>query len=129
MTGVQTCALPISARLMGLVELHLHHLIERRLNPLLFFSEAICPENQNLLHKLRNNLEVLQTILLRIVREAVKRGELPERLDEKAAADCMVAILQSSVIKWTMQRQEAGLVEHSSRLMKFFLHQIIVEEN
>lgn len=114
----------VSVRLQSLVELHLHHLVDRQLNPVLFFSEAVRPENEKVMAKLAGNLKFLHATLLQIVEDGRKLGELPEDVDPEAAAACMVGILQSSVIKWTLQRQASGLVEYASGLMDFFLCQI-----
>ncbi len=107
-------------KLQCLVELHLHHLVSRQLNPVLFFSQANMPENRRLLEKLRDNLSYLGTIVGKIVKEGINSGEFRKDIDIDATIACIIGLLQTTVIKWTLQRQTDGLVEHASDLMAFF---------
>lgn len=109
-----------SEKLQQLVELHLHHLIIRQLNPVLFFSEAISPENSRLLALLNSNLQFLLVNVRKILAFDCMEGRLNGSIDIDAAAVCVVGILQTTVIKWTLQRSETGLKEEAARLMGFF---------
>ncbi|HNX74275.1 MAG TPA: TetR/AcrR family transcriptional regulator [Candidatus Rifleibacterium sp.] len=111
---------PCREKLRQLANLHIHHLIDRQLNPLLFFSEAIRPENSRMLEKLRTSLAFLRNTVVEIFTTAVATGELPGHLDVEATASCVVGLLQTTVIRWTMQQQEDGLVELAETLTDFF---------
>lgn len=107
-------------KLQKLVELHLHHLIIMQLNPVLFFSEAIRPENTRLLEVLNSNMQFLLKNIRQILNQAVEQHLVCKSLDVDAAAACVIGILQTSVIKWTLQRSDEGLREGSAAIMQFF---------
>ena len=111
---------PCREKLRRLAHLHIHHLIDRRLNPLLFFSEAIRPENSRMLEKLRISLAFLRQTVVEIFKISINNGELPVGLDVEATSSCVVGLLQTTVIRWTMQQQEEGLVELAETLTDFF---------
>ncbi len=117
--------IPSVRKLQKLVELHLHHLVSRQLNPVLFFSQANMPENRNLLEKLRSNLGYLGKVVQKIVKDGIGAGEFRRDIDVEATTACIIGLLQTAVIKWTLQRQADGLVEHAAGLMNFFSSLIV----
>ncbi|MDD3146362.1 MAG: TetR/AcrR family transcriptional regulator [Candidatus Riflebacteria bacterium] len=119
----------VSEKLVKLVHLHLHHLVDRQLNPVLFFSEAIRPENQKLLEKLNSNLQYLYQTVQKILLQAVESGSCRRDLDVDSSASCVIGILQTAVIRWTLRRDNSGLVEQASHLMKFFIEMIVKKGN
>jgi len=113
--------IPARLKLRRLVEIHLHHLVIRQLNPILFFSEAIRPENCHLFEKLNNSLGFLQDTVAVIVKQGVARCEFKPETDLSSAVACIVGLIQTTVIKWTLQRKTDGLVAHASSLMDSFI--------
>ncbi|GAB1354924.1 MAG TPA: TetR/AcrR family transcriptional regulator [Candidatus Rifleibacterium sp.] len=111
-------------KLRRLVEIHLHHLVIRQLNPILFFSEAIRPENCHLFEKLSSSLGFLQNTVTAIVRQGVEAREFKPETEIASSTACIVGLIQTTVIKWTLQRKTDGLVEHASSLMDFFVELI-----
>ncbi len=107
-------------KLVSLAEIHLHHLLEKQLNPMLFFSEAIQPGNENLLNKLRTNLEFLQAAVFQMISDGKKNGEIKESCEIECAVATVTGILQTSVIRWTVSMSAAGLTEVTHKNMKFF---------
>lgn len=116
--------LPACLKLRRLVEIHLHHLVIRQLNPILFFSEAIRPENCQLFEKLSSSLGFLQDTAAAIVRQGVERRELKPETDVNSSVACIVGLIQTTVIRWTLQRKIDGLVDQASALMEFFVELI-----
>ncbi len=112
---------PAPGKLLKLVKLHLHHLVDRQLNPVLFFSEAIRPENGRLLEKLNSNLQYLHRTALSILKQGVEQGSFRAEIDVEATAACVIGVLQTTVIRWTLQRNETGLVEQASYLTNYFV--------
>lgn len=113
--------IPARLKLRKLAEIHLHHLVIRQLNPILFFSEAIRPENCQLFEKLRSSLGFLQETVVTIVRQGVENREFKPETDVNSSVACIVGLIQTTVIKWTLQRKIDGLAEHASSLMEFFV--------
>ncbi len=113
--------IPARLKLRRLVEIHLHHLVIRQLNPILFFSEAIRPENCHLFEKLNNSLGFLQDTVAVIVKQGVAGCEFKPETDLSSAVACIVGLIQTTVIKWTLQRKTDGLVAHASSLMDSFI--------
>jgi len=111
-------------KLRRLVEIHLHHLVIRQLNPILFFSEAIRPENCQLFEKLSSSLGFLQNTAAAIVRQGIAGREFKPETDVDSAVACIVGLIQTTVIKWTLQRKTDGLVAHASSVMDFFVELI-----
>ncbi len=114
-------------KLLRLVEIHLHHLVIRQLNPILFFSEAIRPENYQLLEKLNSSLGFLQDTAAAIVGQGVERREFKPETDVNSSVACIVGLIQTTVIRWTLQRKTDGLVEQASALMEFFVELIALK--
>lgn len=113
--------IPARLKLRRLVEIHLHHLVIRQLNPILFFSEAIRPENCHLFEKLNNSLGFLQDTVAVIVKQGVAGCEFKPETNLSSAVACIVGLIQTTVIKWTLQRKTDGLVAHASSLMDSFI--------
>lgn len=107
-------------KMMQLVELHLFHLIDKQMNPMLFFSEAIHPDNSRLLQELRNNVKFLQDAIASIIDSGKKTGKINSDYATSAAVACALGILQTSVIKWTLSRSAEGLKKEAMSNMKFF---------
>lgn len=116
----------LSARikLRKLVEIHLHHLVIRQLNPILFFSEAIRPENCQLFEKLNSSLGFLHDTVAAILRQGVVSCEFKPETDVNSSVACVVGLIQTTVIRWTLQRKTDGLVEQASGLMDFLVELI-----
>ena len=111
--------LALAEKLQKLVVLHLHHLIDKQLNPVLFFSEAIRPENERLLQVMKNNLSFLKECARKIVASAQGSKIMMTDNDVEAATVCVVGVLQASVIRWTLQRNEVALLEDTTAQMLF----------
>ncbi len=114
-----------SLKLQKLVRLHLHHLVDRQLNPVLFFSEAIRPENTRLLEKLNCNLQYLYQTVQKILEQGVEQKIFKPGIDAAASTSCVLGILQTTVIRWTLNRESSGFVEHATQLMHFFTELIV----
>ncbi len=113
------------SKLQKLVQLHLHHLVDRQLNPVLFFSEAIRPENKRLLEKLNSNMQCLNQTIQKILEQGCEQKAFKSEIDVVASAACILGILQTTVIRWTLQRENSGFVEQASHLMHFFTELIV----
>lgn len=114
-------------KLRKLVEIHLHHLVIRQLNPILFFSEAIRPENCQLFEKLSSSLGFLQNTAAAIVRQGIAGREFKPETDVDSAVACIVGLIQTTVIRWTLQRKIDGLVDQASALIEFFVELIALK--
>ncbi len=115
---------PARLKLRRLAEIHLHHLVIRQLNPILFFSEAIRPENCHLFEKLSSSLGFLQNTVAAIVRQGIENREFKPETDVAAATACISGLIQTTVIRWTLQRKSDGLAAQASSLMDFFVELI-----
>lgn len=104
-------------KLEELCQLHLHHLLNERLNPVLFFSEAINPQNQRLLALMRCNLGFLRENVTLMVTTGQSDGEVRGSLPADAIAAAVIGLLQTSVIRWTLQRSADGLFADGARNM------------
>lgn len=104
-------------KLEELCQLHLHHLLDERLNPVLFFSEAINPQNQRLLELMRRNIGFLRENVILIVAAGQVNCEVKGSLPADAVAAAIIGLLQTSVIRWTLQRSADGLLEDGARNM------------
>lgn len=106
-------------KLVKLIQLHLHHLLEKQLNPMLFFSEAIHPDNVRLIDSLKMNVGFLQKSVEKILQTGIKKGEIDGQINVAAAVACVVGILQTNVIRWTITRSEEGLETKAMEDMRF----------
>ncbi|MBU1107802.1 MAG: TetR/AcrR family transcriptional regulator [Candidatus Riflebacteria bacterium] len=104
-------------KLEELFQLHLHHLLNERLNPILFLSEAVNPQNQRLLEVMRHNINFLQQSVASMVKSGQKKGHVKANLSPEALAAAVIGLLQTAVIKWTLQRSSDGLLEDGARNM------------
>lgn len=116
-------------KLLQLVELHLEHLLQKQLNPMLFFSEAIHPDNSRLMKGLHANLQFLHGAVTRIITHGQQNGEISRKIVISAAVVCAIGIMQNSVIKWTLARSEAGLLTEAQNNMRFFAESISEERS
>lgn len=121
--------LSTAEKLMQLVELHLFHLLDKQMNPMLFFSEAIHPDNSRLLEELRSNVKFLQEAVATIIENGKKAGKIKKDYPTSSAVACSLGILQTTVIKWTLSRSEDGLKEEAIENMKFFAAAISSERS
>ncbi|PKL41697.1 MAG: hypothetical protein CVV41_17330 [Candidatus Riflebacteria bacterium HGW-Riflebacteria-1] len=103
--------LPFAKKLEELFHLHLHHLLNERLNPVLFFSEAINPQNQRLLADMRKNLSYLAQAVASIVKTGQKMKQVRADVQPEALEAAVLGLLQTTVIRWTLQRSADGLLE------------------
>lgn len=103
--------LPFAKKLEELFHLHLHHLLNERLNPVLFFSEAINPLNQRLLADMRKNLSYLAQAVASIVKTGQKMKQVRVDVQPEALEAAVLGLLQTTVIRWTLQRSTNGLLE------------------
>lgn len=118
---------PAFEKLISLVELHLNHLLQKQLNPMLFFSEAIHPQNSRLIEELRKNIQFLGKSIEQIVEDAVRSGEFRKDLVVNSAIACITGVLQTNVIRWTIMRSDSGLEEKASGDMKFVVSMFLNE--
>jgi AcrR family transcriptional regulator len=107
-------------KLQQLQKLHLHHLLEKRLNPMLFFSESISPENGKLLDKMRCNLLFLQQSIAAIIRMGIDDGSIRGNIALNETVAAVTGILQTSIVRWTLFRSDDGLREYAGANMRFF---------
>lgn len=111
-------------RLKSVALTHIVFLTEKKLNPMLFFSEARNPESGKLLEVLQSNILFLSTLSASLFREGTSAGEFPEKLKIDAATACFIGTIQSSVIKWTIFQTETDLKKVTSKNVTFFLNSI-----
>lgn len=109
--------LHFSNKLEELCRLHLHHLLDERLNPVLFLSEAVNPQHQRLLANMRANLGFLRQSVAEIVVAGVKKRQVRNDIEPEAVTAAVLGMLQNAVIKWTLQRRSDALVEEGARNM------------
>lgn len=96
------------------------HLLEKKLNPLLFFSEAIKPENSRLLEKLKQNLSFFQKTLILIVKQGIDEKVFTPEIDPKKASICLIGIAQTTLIKKTLTLEQSNLKKDTKELFSFF---------
>jgi len=118
---------PAVEKLIGLVELHLNHLLQKQLNPMLFFSEAVHPDNKRLIEKLRGNIQFLHESIEKIICSAVKSLEFRNNLAVDSAIAVVTGVLQTNVVRWTLMRNDYGLKEKASGDMKFVVSMFLNE--
>jgi AcrR family transcriptional regulator len=114
----------IDAKLTKIAQTHIDFLTEKKLNPILFFSEAINPENQNLLRVLQSNLGFLNKFIKNIFDKAWQSGFFAAITDDSqaaAATACFIGLIQASIIKWTISGTARNLKEDTVRNIEFFL--------
>lgn len=116
-----------SQKLTNLAKLHLHHLLQKQLNPILFFSEAIHPDNVKLLKGLQINLQFLSKAITQIIEQGRRCGDIREDTDVMSSVACIVGLMQTSVVKWTLLRSDKGLLDEAQRNITFFLNKISLE--
>lgn len=109
--------IPFAKKLEELCQLHLHHLLNEQLNPVLFFSEAINPQNHKLLALMRRNLGFLRENVTLMVEAGQSGSEVRASLPADTVAAAIIGLLQTSVIRWTLQRSADGLFEDGARNM------------
>ena len=66
----------------------------------------------------------MQNTVTAIVRQGVEAREFKPETEIASSTACIVGLIQTTVIKWTLQRKTDGLVEHASSLMDFFVELI-----
>lgn len=115
-------------KLEELLQLHLHHLLDERLNPVLFLSEAVNPQNKRLLEVMRYNIGFLQQSIISMVKVGQKKGQVKADLLPDAIAATVLGLLQTSVIRWTLQRSSEGLLEDGARNMAEFIKAVSAVE-
>jgi len=120
--------LTFSEKLEELFHLHLHHLLNERLNPVLFFSEAINPQNQRLLEVMRHNLSFLGQSVAVMVRHGLKKKQIRADVQPEVLVASILGLLQTSVIRWTLQRSTDGLLEDGARNMNGLARIVCVKE-
>lgn len=120
--------LSFAKKLEELCQLHLHHLINERLNPILFLSEAVNPQNQRLLASMRFNLGFLRDSVAEIVAVGLKNNQIRRTVSVEALVAVILGLLQNSVIRWTLQRSSANLLEDGARNMAALAETVMVQE-
>ncbi len=111
-----------------LCQLHLHHLLNERLNPILFLSEAVNPQNTRLLASMRHNLGFLKNSVAVMVATGKQRGQIRPALDSEAIVSAVLGLMQTSVINWTLQRSSDGLFEAGARNMAELARAVMIQE-
>jgi TetR/AcrR family fatty acid metabolism transcriptional regulator len=111
-------------KIIKIAETHIDFLIEKQLNPILFFSEAINPDNKKLRLVLQTNLGFLKATVKKALEEGINDGSFQSDLNVGSAAACITGIIQSSVIKWTIMGTDKKLKSETRGNIKFFLAQI-----
>ena len=104
-------------KLEELCQLHLHHMLDERLNPVLFLSEAVNPQNQRLLEAMRFNIGFLQQSVTSMAETGKKNGQVRASLSTAALVAAVMGLLQTTVIRWTLQRNSEGLIEGAAHNM------------
>ncbi|PKL51157.1 MAG: hypothetical protein CVV42_00940 [Candidatus Riflebacteria bacterium HGW-Riflebacteria-2] len=120
--------LPFGKKLEELCQLHLHHLIDERLNPVLFLSEAVNPQNARLLASMRYNLGFLGDSVAAIVAAGIKKKQVRRTVEPGALVAAILGLMQTSVIRWTLQRSSNGLFEDSARNMAELAKAVMKQE-
>lgn len=115
---------PVRGKLKKLAKTHIDFLFQKKLNPLLFFSEAISPANSNLLAVLQKNLQFFGKIVAKMLKEGSKKGEFASDIDIESATSCFIGIVQTSVVKWTVFRLDDGIQASTTKNVEFFLERI-----
>ncbi|MFZ5951900.1 MAG: TetR/AcrR family transcriptional regulator [Candidatus Rifleibacteriota bacterium] len=115
----------VAERLVALAARHIEFLLEKKLNPMLFFSEAISPENPGLLKVLQTNLLFFNQLLQSLFKEGAAKKEFAVDLDVESAAVCFLGIVQASIIRWTVFQSDHLLKEDTIAKVSFFLKQIV----
>lgn len=111
----------VKSKLTKLVKLHIEFLFDKKLNPILFFSEASAPGSEATLQFLQLNLSFLHNQVNQLVSKGVENNEFNSRIDKKAATACIIGLMQSTIIKWTIMRDENGLKEEAQTNIDFML--------
>lgn len=112
----------IRVKLTKLVKLHIEFLFEKKLNPILFFSEASAPGNEATLQFLQLNLSFLHKQVDQLVSKGIENNEFNVKTNIKAATACIIGLMQSTIIKWTIMRDENGLKEEAQANIDFMLN-------
>ena len=120
--------LHFARKLEELCQLHLHHLLDERLNPILFLSEAVNPQNQRLLASMRFNLGFLRDAVSEIVAAGLKKKQIRRTVSVDALVAAILGLLQNSVIRWTLQRSSANLLEDGARNMAALAETVMLQE-
>ena len=120
--------LPFARKLEELCQLHLHHLLNERLNPVLFLSEAVNPQNERVLATMRYNLGFLADSVAAIVTAAKKHRQISQGISSDALVAMVLGLMQTSVIRWTLQGSSDGLLEDSARNMVELARTVMIQE-
>jgi AcrR family transcriptional regulator len=114
-------------RLETIASTHIDFLFKKELNPVVFFSEAMNPEHKNLNKVLQHNLNFINRLISEILESGLKTGELKKDIRIESATSCILGIIQSSVIKWTVTRKKANLKADTIKNINFFVDLISVD--
>jgi AcrR family transcriptional regulator len=120
--------LPFARKLEELSQLHLHHLLNERLNPILFLSEAVNPQNQRLLATMRLNLGYLRDAVKSLVVAGLKSRQIRQTVSVESLVAAILGLLQNSVIRWTLQRSSENLLEDGARNMAALAATVTTQE-
>lgn len=120
--------LPFAKKLEELSQLHLHHLLNERLNPILFLSEAVNPQNQRLLATMRMNLGYLRDAVKSLVVAGLKSRQIRQTVSVESLVAAILGLLQNSVIRWTLQRSSENLLEDGARNMAALAATVMTQE-
>jgi AcrR family transcriptional regulator len=116
-------------KLVKIGKTHIEFLLTKKLNPVLFFSEAVNPKNKQLILVLQTNLRFLKVTIIKIIAEGVANKEFKQMVEPQKAAHCIAGIIQSCVINWTVMRTQKDLKAETGNNIKFFCTLLQHSEN
>lgn len=93
--------MPEQYKILALGKIHLHFLIEAKVNPILFLSDAIAPDQMKVMAKLIENLTFLSKTINTILQSGVENKIFYSNFDISAIKRCILGTFQGCVIKWT----------------------------
>lgn len=95
---------PEQYKILLLGKLHIHFLTEAKVNPMLFFSDALSPTHKRIIPKLLENFTFINSTIFKILSEGLKNNRFKQNFDVSAIQRCILGTLQGFVLKSTLQR-------------------------
>lgn len=125
---IATQKTPVSLRINELAATHIDFLMEKRLNPIVFFSEALNPANTKLLQVLQQNLGFFAETIAKLLKEGYDDGEFVSQPAIESTTAALLGTIQTSVIRWTVFQNSDNLKETTCKNVAYILKLISRKE-
>ncbi len=109
-------------------EIHLNFLLNEKLNPILFISESMNPDNEEITIRLLQRLSFFQSIVQNILKNGIEEGSLKDDLDIQTVSACFISVMQSAALQLNIIKDEKTVKSRMKKSMNFLPAQIKKKE-